>query len=197
MHISIIAAMDRAGLIGDDKGLPWRLPKDLQWFKDATVGKPVIMGRKTFRLIGRPLPNRHNIVLSRTPGFTAPGCLVAHSVEESLTFAKDYLAAFRGDEVMVVGGGKVYAEFANLCDRIYLTIVDGQFQGTAYFPKGILRQPEWQLVLKEYFPADFKNPYAHYFFEIERPIRRTGSRSTNGTPGSSSRMDDLLSTVEF
>lgn len=103
MHISIIVAMDRAGLIGDEKGLPWRLPKDLLWFKDATVDKPVIMGRKTFQLIGRPLPNRHNIVLSCTPGFTAPGCRVARSVEGALVFAKDYLAAFGGDEVMVVG----------------------------------------------------------------------------------------------
>src|SRR4051812_24201318 len=102
MFLSIIVAMDRNGLIGTDTGIPWHLPRDLRWFKDCTMSKPVIMGRRTFQLIGKPLPGRHNIVLSHDLRFLAPGCEVAHSGQEAIAQAKNYLQVSGGKEAMVV-----------------------------------------------------------------------------------------------
>src|SRR5271167_696388 len=110
MLVSLIAALDLRGLIGDEHGLPWHLPKDLRRFRAYTWGKPVIMGRRTFELIGKPLPGRCNIVLTQNPDYNAPGCRVARTFQEALSIAEDYLASTGGDEVMIIGGGKVYAE---------------------------------------------------------------------------------------
>src|SRR6516164_8659977 len=126
--------MDRAGLIGNEAGMPWHLPRDLRRFRNCTLGKPVLMGRKTFELIGRPLPDRCNIVLTRDPVWAPPGCRVAHSFAAALVLAGDYLAETGGDEVMVAGGGRLYAEAAATCGRLYLTLVDGIFQGRVHFP---------------------------------------------------------------
>src|SRR5271168_5303530 len=110
MLISLIAAMDRRGLIGDETGLPWHLPMDLRRFRALTWGKPVITGSRTFELIGKPLPGRFNIVLTRNQAFSAAGCGVARTFQEALALAEEYLASTGGDEVMIIGGGKVYAE---------------------------------------------------------------------------------------
>src|SRR5947208_2338475 len=103
MLVSLIAAVDRYGLIGDENGLPWRLSQDLRRFKQITIGKPVIMGRRTFQLIGKPLPGRLNIVLTRDPGYSAPGCVVAHSLAEALSVAANDLAVSGKEEAMIIG----------------------------------------------------------------------------------------------
>jgi dihydrofolate reductase len=169
MLVSIIAAMDRRGLIGDERGLPWHLPKDLRRFRAYTWGKPIIMGRRTFELLGKPLPGRLNIVLTHNPQFSAPGCQVARTFQEALSIAEDYLASTGGDEVMIIGGGKVYAEVIHRWDRLYLTVVEGQFKGTAYFPVRELLRQRWRPAHEpEMHPPDEKNPHRHSFHIIER-----------------------------
>lgn len=169
MLVSIIAAMDRRGLIGDETGLPWHLPKDLQRFRAYTWGKPIIMGRRTFELIGKPLPGRFNIVLTQGPGYSAASCRVARSFPDALSIAEDSLASTGGDEVMIIGGGKVYAEAIHRWDRLYLTIVDGQFKGTTYFPVRDLLRQSWRPACKpEMHPSDEKNQHPQTFHIIER-----------------------------
>jgi dihydrofolate reductase len=181
MIVSVIAAMGSNGVIGNDAGLPWHLPKDLKRFRDLTRGKPVIMGRRTAELIGRPLPDRFNILLTHNPCYTAAGFQVVHSLRESLSAAHDYLAQSGGEEVMVIGGSKVYGEFIHLCDKLYLTIVNGRFRGTAYFPQVLFREPEWHVADWELCPPDEKNPYAHKFYLIER--RKTQPPLTQAAGG--------------
>jgi dihydrofolate reductase len=169
MLVSIIAAMDRRGLIGDDSGLPWHLPKDLRRFRAYTWGKPIIMGRRTFELLGKPLPGRFNIVLTHNPEYSASGCRVARTFQEALSIAEEYLASTGGDEVMIIGGGKVYAEAIHCWDRLYLTVVEGQFKGTTYFPVGELLRQSWRPACEpQTHPADEKNRYPHTFHIIER-----------------------------
>jgi dihydrofolate reductase len=173
----MIAAMDRCGLIGNDNGLPWHLPKDLQRFRAFTWGKPIIMGRRTFETIGKPLPGRFNIVLTQNPEFSAPGCRVARTFQEALAVAADSLAGTGGDEVMLIGGGKVYAEAIPSWDRFYLTVVAGQFEGRIFFPLGEFLRQNWRLTCQpETHSADENNRYAHTFYIIER-IREGARRS--------------------
>jgi dihydrofolate reductase len=144
MLISLIAALDRRGLIGDGRGLPWHLPSDLRRFRALTWGKPVIMGRTTFESLGKPLPGRLNIVLSRNPEYVAPGGRVARSFREALSVAEDYAGAGDAAEAMVIGGGRVYAEAIPHCDRLYLTLVEGEFTGSTFFPVRELLRQSWR-----------------------------------------------------
>jgi dihydrofolate reductase len=177
MLVSIIAAMDRRGLIGDETGLPWHLPKDLRRFRAYTLGKPIIMGRRTFELIGKPLPERFNIVLTHNPKYSAPGCRAARTFQEALSIAEDYLRSTGGDEVMIIGGGRVYAEAIHCWDRLYLTVVEGQFKGTAYFPVRELLHQIWRPACEpERHTPDEKNRYPHSFHIIQR-TRDATSRS--------------------
>lgn len=169
MLVSIIAAMDRRGLIGDEAGLPWHLPGDLRRFRATTWGKPIIMGRKTFEFIGRPLPGRFNIVLTQNPNYTAPGCRIARTFPEALSLAEDHLASTGAGEIMIIGGGKVYAEAIHRCYRLYLTIVDGAFTGNTYFPVQEFLQQRWRpLCPPQTVPPDQKNRYQHTFHILER-----------------------------
>jgi dihydrofolate reductase len=169
MQIAIIAAMDRRGLIGHDGKLPWHLPQDLRRFRQYTWRKPIIMGRKTFESIGKPLPERFNIVLTTNPDYNAAGCQVARSYQEALSVAENCLANVGGNEVVIIGGGTVYAEAIHRWDRLYLTIVEGQFQGTVYFPICELLRQRWRPASEPaVFPADEKNPHGHSFHVIER-----------------------------
>lgn len=130
--ISFVVAMDGKRLIGRDNGLPWRLPDDMRWFREVTMGKPVIMGRKTYETIPvrfRPLPGRHNIVVTRNPAYQAEGVTVVHSIEEVLAAVGDV------DEIIIGGGVELYAAFLPTADRLYLTLVEGTFTGDAYFPE--------------------------------------------------------------
>lgn len=168
MRTSIIAAMGRNHVIGTDAGLPWHLPRDLKRFRSTTSGKPVIMGRKTMDHIGHPLPNRTNIVLSRQPGYAPPGVLVARTVEEALAVGRTEAKKLGADEVMVIGGGEVYRAFLPFADRVYLTVVDGEFEGTATFPFADLRPMPFEVAYRDPQPADERNPHAHTFWLLDR-----------------------------
>ena len=128
MIISLIAAMARNRVIGKDGKLPWRIPEDLKRFKKLTTGHCVVMGRKTFDSIGKPLPNRTNIVITRDKSWRADGVVVAHSLDEALGLAS-------GDEVFVIGGGEIYAAALPKASKLYLTLVEGQWEGDAFFPE--------------------------------------------------------------
>jgi dihydrofolate reductase len=129
MIISLIAAMSENRVIGRDNSIPWHLPADLQRFKQITMGHPLIMGRKTFESIGRPLPGRKTIVISRNSGYQAGGCIVAHSLQ-------DALAECAGDnEVFICGGAEVYLQTLQLATRIYLTIIHREVAGDVRFPE--------------------------------------------------------------
>jgi len=135
MKRSLIAAVARNGVIGRDNRLLWRLKTDLRRFRDLTIGKPLIMGRKTFDSIGRPLPNRDTIIVTRDAGFAAAGAIVAHSLDEALRLAED-CAAVRGvDEIMIGGGGEIYAQAIGAAERLYITEVDLDPDGDALFPR--------------------------------------------------------------
>ncbi len=159
-YISLIAALDRNGVIGDDGRIPWRLPADLKYFKRVTMGKPLIMGRKTYESIGHPLPGRHNIVLTRQRDYRAPGCTVVHSLEEALAAAGDV------EEVMVAGGSSIYRQFLPRADRLYLTFVETTADGETTFPP--FDREEWHLVFEEAHPADQQNPFPYRFTIFEK-----------------------------
>jgi dihydrofolate reductase len=160
MILSLIAAMDRNRLIGRDNALPWRLPADLQHFKRVTMGKPVLMGRRTYESIGKPLPGRENIVVTRNADFMAPGCKVVYSIEEALEYASQY------DEVMVIGGADFYDQLLPRADRLYLTLIDEVFEGDAWFPPW--EESKWQETSSEAHQSDERNPYPYRFVLLER-----------------------------
>ena len=158
--ISLIVAMDRNRLIGRGNALPWHLPADLQHFKATTMAKPVVMGRKTYESIGRPLPGRHNIVISRNAAFAAPGCTVVASLEAALR------AAGAVAEIMIIGGAQLYAEALPHAQRIYLTRIDADFDGDAWFPA--LDATVWRECQCEEHPPDERNPHPYSFLVLER-----------------------------
>jgi len=159
--------MDRNRLIGRGNALPWHLPADLQHFKALTLGKPIIMGRKTHESIGRPLPGRHNIVISRNPDFDAPGCTVVGSVDAALAAAGEVA------EVVVIGGAQLYAELLPRAQRIYLTRIDASFDGDAWFPQ--LDTSIWEEVECSEHSSDERNPYSYRFLTFERRPSVEGS----------------------
>ncbi|XKM13584.1 type 3 dihydrofolate reductase [Orbaceae bacterium ac157xtp] len=156
--LSIIAAMANNQVIGLGNKMPWHLPADLAWFKKNTLNKPVIMGRKTFESIGRVLPNRHNIIISRTPQKSDdPQVSWVSSLHEALDLTKNEL------EVFIIGGGNIYQQALPLADRLYLTHIDATFKGDTFFPA--YKSDRWESIFSESFKADDKNPYP-YRFEI-------------------------------
>ena len=160
MTISLVVAASKNNVIGRNGGLPWHLPDDLRHFKRLTTGKPVVMGRRTFESIGRPLPDRRNIVMTRDPDYAAEGCDVVSSVDEALD-----LVAGAG-EVMVIGGGQVYRDFLPRADRVYLTRVQAEVDGDTYFTE--LTETEWLLVSTEHHAADDRHDYAFDLMVFER-----------------------------
>ena len=164
--ITLAVAVSDNGVIGRDGGLPWHLPEDLRRFKAATLGKPVVMGRRTFESIGRALPGRHNIVLTRAAGFRPadPGVSVVHDLDAALSAAGDV------PEVMIIGGAEIYALSLPRAGRILLTRVHARIEGDTVFP--VLDPAEWEVVTREHFPADSRHPHAMTFEELQRP--RTG-----------------------
>ena len=158
MQLSAIVATDRIGTIGKDGEIPWYLPADLRYFKRMTTGHPIIMGRKTFRSVGRPLPNRTNIVLTRDPFFTATGTVVVHSLREAL----GHPAVTSAEETFIVGGGEIYRDALPMTTTVYRTIVDAEIEGgDAFFPE--LPRNEWQEVWSEAYRPDAKNELAYRF----------------------------------
>jgi len=164
MIISAIVATAKNNVIGKDNQIPWYLPADLVYFKKTTLNHHLIMGRNCFRSIGRPLPKRTNIVVTRDLFFTAEGVLVAHSLEEALGMAFDGGEA----EVFVIGGGEIYRESADIWDRIYLTEVDLEVEGDVFFPE--TDPAEWEEIWRETHQPDEKNEWAYTFRVLERKM---------------------------
>ena len=160
MRLSIIVAMDDNQLIGKDNALPWHLPADLGYFKKTTTGKTVLMGRKTYESIGFPLPNRRNVVVSRNTDFEAQGCEVVGSIDAALELSKD------DDEVMVMGGASFYEQMLPSADRLYITKIEGEYEGDAHFPK--FDRSEFREISRESHTPDEKNPHTYHFTILER-----------------------------
>lgn len=155
MRITIVVAMSRQGVIGKDGKLPWRLPRDLKRFREVTWGKPIVMGRKTHESIGRPLPGRSNLVLTHQTDYTAEGCRIVHSPDEAVEIA----ASLNAPELMIIGGRQVYQAFLPLCRTVHLTLVEGAFDGDAFFSTDLLNSPDWEIVLEEAWPADERSQF--------------------------------------
>ncbi len=160
MIISFIVAMDKKGVIGHEGDLPWHLSADLKHFKAVTMGKPLIMGRKTHESIGRPLPGRKNIIMTRSPGFIAEGCTVVHSLDDVFQAVGDV------DEVMIMGGSAIYDQSLTRTDRLYLTEVHADVSGDVYFPE--FNKSEWVELEREDHSADEKNNFDYSFVILER-----------------------------
>lgn len=159
--ISFLVAMDQNRVIGKDNKLPWHLPADLKYFKELTMGHPIIMGRKTYESIGRPLPGRKNIVITRNKDYTAEGCTVIHSISE----VKE-LEDKRNEELFVIGGAEIFEQTFSIADRLYITMIEETFEGDTYFPT--FNEDEWIVVSKEKGVRDERNVYEHYFLVYER-----------------------------
>jgi dihydrofolate reductase len=161
-QLSLIVAMDENRLIGSDNQLPWRLPADLAFFKRTTMGKPIIMGRKTFDSIGRPLPGRRNIVITRDPEFSAEGCDVVHSIEAALAACSD------DDELMLIGGATLYEQTIDQVNCMYITRIHHSFSGDAWFPEFDLTH--WNIAEQQFFDADPDNPFAYSFVKYVKEL---------------------------
>ncbi len=153
--ISLIAAVGSNGIIGRENKLPWKLPADLAYFKRVTMGHDVIMGSKTFESIGRPLPGRKNIILTRNSNFSCEGCVVCASAGHALDIVKE------GDEAFVIGGASLYSEFLPYADKLYLTFIDHAFEGDSVFPH--IDYAKWRLIREEKGVQNKANPYIYYF----------------------------------
>jgi dihydrofolate reductase len=163
MRLSLIVAMDKNRLIGVNGRLPWHLTYDMKWFREQTMGKPVVMGRKTFESIPdrfRPLPGRHNIVLTRQRDYEAEGATVVHNIEAALA------AVGSVDEVVVIGGAELYAQLLPQADRLYLTLIDAEFEGDAYFPE--IDPAQWHETYRQEHPADDRHEYPFTWLIWER-----------------------------
>jgi len=158
--VSLIVAMAQNGVIGRGNSLPWRLPEDLKRFRSFTLGKPVLMGRKTFESIGRALPGRANLVLTRDRGWSAPGVTVVHSVEDALA------RAAASDELVVIGGAEIYRLVLPFARRIYLTHVHADVPGDTFFPD--FDPTQWADVECRMHPADEQHAYPVTFVTLER-----------------------------
>jgi dihydrofolate reductase len=160
MKVSMIVAASANNVIGADGGLPWHLSEDLRRFKEITMGKPMIMGRLTYETIGKALPGRRSIVLTRQADYQPAGVDVASTPEAALQLAGDV------DEVMIIGGAKVYEKFLPMSERIYLTRVHAEVEGDTFFPE--IREDEWRIVSSQPLPPNDERPFSISFQRLER-----------------------------
>ncbi|WP_059170875.1 dihydrofolate reductase [Bacillus sp. FJAT-27445] len=154
--ISFIWAMDRNRVIGKENKLPWHIPEDLKFFKSSTMGHPIAMGRKTFVSIGRPLPGRENIIITRNKEYSNDGCTVLHSIEEFVEYCRE-----NEEEYFVIGGAEIFKEMFPYADKLYITLIHVEFEGDTFFPEFDLE--EWELLSSEKGPRNEKNPYDYEF----------------------------------
>lgn len=161
MKISVIVARTQNKVIGKDNQMPWHLPVDLAWFRQNTVGKPVIMGRKTYESIGRLLPKRPNIILSRS-GFEVEGAYSATSLEQAVELAKSFA---NSDEIMIIGGGELFKQALPTADTLYLTEIQADIEGDTFFE---FDEENWQLVEEKWSEVDENNPYRCRFMVLKR-----------------------------
>ncbi|KAA3602012.1 MAG: dihydrofolate reductase [Calditrichaeota bacterium] len=160
MRISLIFAKSSNGVIGKENTLPWHLSADLKRFKKITSGNSILMGRKTYESIGRPLPNRKNVVITRQKDFEAKGCVVANSLEEAIEGCKDEA------EIFVIGGSEIYKQAMKFADRIHLTEIHEDFEGDAFAPEFDLK--DWQETSREDFEPNEKNKYSYSFIILDK-----------------------------
>jgi dihydrofolate reductase len=160
--LSAIVAMAENRVIGNGNKMPWHLPADLKHFKAVTNGHPVLMGRKTFESIGKPLPNRTNMIITRDRQYSAQDCLVINDIAAALSMAQE----LDQNEVFVIGGAEIYKQLLPKVQRLYLTKIHHKFTGDAYFPE--LSFDDWHEVSHEDHQPDDKNPYAYSFITLER-----------------------------
>lgn len=160
MIISLVAAASDNNVIGNKGALPWKMPADMKFFKNLTMGHTVIMGRKTYESMGKPLPGRKNIVISRKKNFSADGCIVLGSLEEAFTLFADE------KEVFIIGGAEIYQAALQKADKVYLTRIHCVVHGDAYFPQ--LTEKEWVEKSRIDHPSDEKNPFPYIFIELVR-----------------------------
>lgn len=156
--ISFVVAMDENRAIGKDNDLPWYLPNDLKHFKNVTMGKPIVMGRKTYESIGKPLPGRENIVVTRDDNYKAEGTTVVHSVDEVMQK--------EAEEICVIGGTEIFKLFMPVADYLYVTEIHHSFEADTYFPE--IGRDEWREVSRKSGIVDEKNKYPHDFVEYEK-----------------------------
>lgn len=155
--ISFIWAMDENRVIGRDNKLPWHLPEDLKFFKRVTMGHPIVMGRKTYESIGRPLPGRENIIITRNLDYTCDPCTVLHSIDELLAYSDKN----PNEEYFIIGGAEIFREAFPKVDRLYITLIHDKFEGDTFFPT--FNMEEWELFSSEKGLKDEKNPYDYEF----------------------------------
>ncbi len=160
MLLSLIVAVAKGNVIGGDNKLLWHLPADLKHFKNVTMDHPIIMGRKTFESIGKPLPGRKNIVVTRQEDYVAEGCTVVNNLQEAINLSE------KEGEVFIIGGAEIFRQSIPAADKIYLTRIDHAFDGDVFFPD--LNFSEWKLVKYVKYHADEKNKYEYSFAEYER-----------------------------
>ena len=166
MKISLAWAMAQNRTIGINNNLPWYLPEDLKYFKRITMGKPIIMGRKTFESIGKPLPGRTNIVVTRNPDYVVEGVKTVNSLEAACKLCESIAEIDGGDEAMVIGGAEIYSQALPLADRLYLTEVHANVEGDAFFPE--FDRSAWHEIAREDFQATGPNPYDYSFIVLEK-----------------------------
>ena len=168
MIVSLLVAADENNVIGKGNQLPWHLPNDLKYFKNQTWGMPILMGRKTFESIGKPLMGRKSIVITRNGDWKQEGVDIVHTPEEAIDLAGGYGAK----EIFVIGGAQIFTTTFYKADRIYLTRIHHHFEGDSYFPE--LAPEDWRLVRSRFCPADEKNWHSHTFQVWERTIKYQG-----------------------
>ncbi len=166
MKLALIWAMANNRTIGRNNDLPWRLPEDLKYFKRTTLGKPIIMGRKTWDSIGKPLPGRTSIVISRDPTFTLAGAKVAGTLQAAIELAKAEVSDEENEEAMVIGGAEIFALALPMADRLYLTQVHADVEGDVFFPD--FDTNAWREIAREKFSASDANPYDYSFIVLDR-----------------------------
>lgn len=166
MRVAMIVAQAQNRVIGRDNKLPWYLPGDLKYFKQATLGKPIVMGRKTFDSIGKPLPGRLNIVITRDQSYQPDGVKVVHSLQEAIELAESQALIDGAEELMIIGGEQIYAQALPLAERLYITQVHADVEGDAHFP--VFEPDDWQELGREDFSAEGPNPYDYSFIVYQR-----------------------------
>jgi dihydrofolate reductase (trimethoprim resistance protein) len=154
--------MDNNRVIGKNNDIPWRLPKEWQYVRKTTMGHPIIMGRKNYESIGRALPGRRNIILTRDQAYSAEGCEIVHSAEDAIKVCQNE------DEIFVFGGEQVYNLFLPYVGKMYITIIDYEFDGDTYFPK--VNFEEWNEVFVQKGITDKENPYSYYYYVYEKRV---------------------------
>lgn len=173
MRVSLIVAMSQNRVIGINNRLPWHLSADLRRFKTLTMGKPILMGRKTHESIGRALPGRQNLILSRGEASITAGCVTVASIEQAFAIAEG------AEELMVIGGSSVYEAMLSRADRIYLTLIDMEFEGDTFFPE--FDPTQWKEVSRDVITNDVSVPFTYQFLMLDRcPVNRPKANFSRG-----------------